>query len=307
MPDVVIEPEPLDPGTLRIIPIGGLGEVGRNMTSYEIDGKILIVDCGVLFPEEHQPGVDLILPDFGFLRDRLDDVVAVVLTHGHEDHIGAVPYLLKLRADIPLVHSDDSAVGRLAAEHLLERGFTHFGCYGPADAIWMKQRRSAFERAVIQGGGDCAHFEKHWKIQGPTAWDHAEEELAAWLAALPKPAGVFTANDQLGQRLLSARSAHRRQQRPAPLGAGGERVAHAGHGGGHVDGAIAWILRRPAWPATPIGPRRRQRPIVARLRASHRWASAERRAGVNCQLVAGQRNQRRAALGLHRYVTDRSH
>ncbi|HEU4466983.1 MAG TPA: ribonuclease J, partial [Agromyces sp.] len=105
MPDEVIDPAPLESGTLRVIPIGGLGEVGRNMTSFEIDGKLLIVDCGVLFPEEHQPGVDLILPDFGFLRDRLDDIVAVVLTHGHEDHIGAVPYLLKLRADIPLVGS----------------------------------------------------------------------------------------------------------------------------------------------------------------------------------------------------------
>ncbi|PWC03279.1 ribonuclease J [Agromyces badenianii] len=105
MPDVVIDPAPLEAGTLRIIPIGGLGEVGRNMTSYEIDGKILIVDCGVLFPEEHQPGVDLILPDFGFLKERLDDVVGVVLTHGHEDHIGAVPYLLKLRGDIPLMGS----------------------------------------------------------------------------------------------------------------------------------------------------------------------------------------------------------
>ncbi len=105
MPDTVIDPAPLEPGTLRVIPIGGLGEVGRNMTSYEIDGKILIVDCGVLFPEEHQPGVDLILPDFGFLRERLDDIVGVVLTHGHEDHIGAVPYLLRLRADIPLIGS----------------------------------------------------------------------------------------------------------------------------------------------------------------------------------------------------------
>jgi len=105
MPDVVIDPTPLEPGTLRVIPIGGLGEVGRNMTSYEIDGKILIVDCGVLFPEEHQPGVDLILPDFGFLRERLDDIVGVVLTHGHEDHIGSVPYLLRLRADIPLIGS----------------------------------------------------------------------------------------------------------------------------------------------------------------------------------------------------------
>jgi ribonuclease J len=101
----VYQPAELTPGTLRVIPIGGLGEIGRNMTSYEYDGKILIVDCGVLFPEETQPGVDLILPDFSPIRDRLDDVVGLVLTHGHEDHIGAVPYLLKLRPDIPLIGS----------------------------------------------------------------------------------------------------------------------------------------------------------------------------------------------------------
>jgi len=99
------DPPSLERGTLRIIPIGGLGEIGRNMTSFEIDGKILIVDCGVLFPEEHQPGVDLILPDFGFLKERLDDILGIVLTHGHEDHIGGVPYLLKLRDDIPLIGS----------------------------------------------------------------------------------------------------------------------------------------------------------------------------------------------------------
>jgi ribonuclease J len=105
MPVNVYQPARLQPGTLRVIPIGGLGEIGRNMTSYEFDGKILIVDCGVLFPEETQPGVDLILPDFSPIRDRLDDVIGVVLTHGHEDHIGAVPYLLKLRQDIPLIGS----------------------------------------------------------------------------------------------------------------------------------------------------------------------------------------------------------
>ena len=105
MPVNVYQPAKLQQGTLRVIPIGGLGEIGRNMTSYEFDGKILIVDCGVLFPEETQPGVDLILPDFSPIRDRLDDVIGVVLTHGHEDHIGAVPYLLKLRQDIPLIGS----------------------------------------------------------------------------------------------------------------------------------------------------------------------------------------------------------
>ena len=98
-------PPPLAEGALRVTPLGGLGEIGRNMTVFEFGGKLLIVDCGVLFPEPEQPGVDLILPDFTSIRERYDDVVAVVLTHGHEDHIGAVPYLLKERPDIPLIGS----------------------------------------------------------------------------------------------------------------------------------------------------------------------------------------------------------
>ena len=98
-------PAPLRPGVLRIIPLGGIGEIGRNMTVFEIDGKILIVDCGVLFPEEHQPGIDVILPDFGYLKDRMDDVIGIFLTHGHEDHIGGVPYLLRMKEDIPILGS----------------------------------------------------------------------------------------------------------------------------------------------------------------------------------------------------------
>ncbi|MET9349800.1 ribonuclease J [Streptomyces termitum] len=98
-------PPKLPQGGLRVTPLGGLGEIGRNMTVFEYDGKLLIVDCGVLFPEEEQPGVDLILPDFTTIRDRVDDIVGIVLTHGHEDHIGGVPYLLRLRQDIPLIGS----------------------------------------------------------------------------------------------------------------------------------------------------------------------------------------------------------
>lgn len=98
-------PEPLPEGALRVTPFGGLGEVGRNMTAFEYDGRLLLVDCGVLFPEDHQPGIDLILPDWSSIRDRLDAVEALVLTHGHEDHIGATPYLLRERGDIPLVGS----------------------------------------------------------------------------------------------------------------------------------------------------------------------------------------------------------
>ena len=98
-------PGPAPKNGLRVTPLGGLGEVGRNMTVYEHDGRLLIVDCGVLFPDEHQPGVDLILPDIDQIADRLDDVEAIVLTHGHEDHIGGVPYLLRRRRDIPILGS----------------------------------------------------------------------------------------------------------------------------------------------------------------------------------------------------------
>ena len=98
-------PAPLSPGALRIVPLGGLGEIGRNMTVFEYGGRLLIVDCGILFPEAHQPGVDLILPDFTYIADRLDDIDAIVLTHAHEDHIGAVPYLLRRKDDIPLIGS----------------------------------------------------------------------------------------------------------------------------------------------------------------------------------------------------------
>ena len=88
-----------------MVALGGLGEVGRNMTVFEHAGRLLVVDCGVLFPEETQPGVDVILPDFTWIRDRLDAIDAIVLTHGHEDHIGGVPYLLRERPDIPVVGS----------------------------------------------------------------------------------------------------------------------------------------------------------------------------------------------------------
>ncbi|MER7449911.1 ribonuclease J [Nocardia beijingensis] len=98
-------PPALPENGLRVVALGGIGEIGRNMTVFEYGGKLLVVDCGVLFPEDQQPGVDLILPDFRPIEDRIDDVVAVVLTHGHEDHIGAVPFLLRLRPDIPVVGS----------------------------------------------------------------------------------------------------------------------------------------------------------------------------------------------------------
>jgi len=104
LPDLA-DPPPIAGNALRVVALGGLGEVGRNMTVIETQGRLLIIDCGVLFPEDHHPGIDLILPDFEYLDGRLHQVEAIVLTHGHEDHIGAVPFLLKRKPDIPIIGS----------------------------------------------------------------------------------------------------------------------------------------------------------------------------------------------------------
>ena len=108
-------PPPVPQGGLRVIPLGGLGAIGRNMTVFEYDGKLLVVDCGVLFPDVEQPGVDLILPDFSWIRDRLDAVEAVVLTHGHEDHIGALPFFLREFGTLP-VYASKLTLGLLRAK-----------------------------------------------------------------------------------------------------------------------------------------------------------------------------------------------
>lgn len=115
-------PPKLAKNGLRLFALGGIGEIGRNMTVFEYGGKLLIVDCGVLFPEDQQPGVDLILPDFGPIEDRMADVEAIVLTHGHEDHIGAVPFLLRLRQDIPVIGAKFTLalVAAKAREHRLQ-------------------------------------------------------------------------------------------------------------------------------------------------------------------------------------------
>lgn len=102
---LLVAPPKYRRGSMRIVALGGLGEIGRNMNTIEYNGHLLLIDCGVLFPDSQQPGVDLILPDFSYIRPRLNKVDALVLTHGHEDHIGAVPYLLRERPDIPLYGS----------------------------------------------------------------------------------------------------------------------------------------------------------------------------------------------------------
>lgn len=99
------EPPKAPKNGLRIYALGGISEIGRNMTVFEYNNRLLIVDCGVLFPSSGEPGVDLILPDFGPIENKLDKVDALVITHGHEDHIGAIPWLLKLRPDMPILAS----------------------------------------------------------------------------------------------------------------------------------------------------------------------------------------------------------
>ncbi|MGH3509487.1 MAG: ribonuclease J, partial [Nocardioidaceae bacterium] len=161
-------PAALPKGGMRIIPLGGLGEVGRNMTVFEHAGRLLIVDCGVLFPEEHHPGVDLILPDFDAIRDRLDRVEALVLTHGHEDHIGAVPYLLRERPDIPLIGSKLTLAlltGKLR-EHRLKETAQHEVkegdrlSFGPFDLEFVAVNHSipdALAVAIRTGAGLVLH------------------------------------------------------------------------------------------------------------------------------------------------------
>src|SRR5690349_15451579 len=83
------------PSTVRIVFLGGLGEIGRNCFCLEVDGKILVVDCGLMFPDAAMPGVDLVLPDFTYLREHAEQVVGVFLTHAHEDHAGGLAYLLR--------------------------------------------------------------------------------------------------------------------------------------------------------------------------------------------------------------------
>jgi len=161
-------PGDLPKGGLRIIPLGGLGEVGRNMTVFEYDERLLIVDCGVLFPEENHPGVDLILPDFDPIRGRLDKVEALVLTHGHEDHIGATPYLLRERGDIPLVGSELTLalLGAKLREHRLRETVHHVVkegdriSFGPFDLEFVAVNHSipdALAVAIRTGAGLVLH------------------------------------------------------------------------------------------------------------------------------------------------------
>jgi len=109
---------------LRILPLGGLGEIGKNMTVVEYDGKIVVVDTGLMFPTAEMLGIDLVLPDFSYLRDRAEDIEAIVLTHGHEDHVGALPYVLREIGMPPVIYGGMLTIGMVRSkldEHKLKQ------------------------------------------------------------------------------------------------------------------------------------------------------------------------------------------
>jgi len=101
---------------LRVLPLGGLGEIGKNMTVVEYDGRIVVVDTGLMFPTAEMPGIDLVLPDFSYLRERAEDIEAIVLTHGHEDHVGALPYVLREIGEPPVIYGGRLTIGMVRAK-----------------------------------------------------------------------------------------------------------------------------------------------------------------------------------------------
>jgi ribonuclease J len=115
-------PRPLHPDAVRILPLGGLGEIGLNMMVIEASGGLLIIDCGLMFPEAYMLGIDLVIPDIAAIAERKDDIAGIVLTHGHEDHIGAIPFLLEALG-FPPIYSSPLTLGLLAnklEEHQLQ-------------------------------------------------------------------------------------------------------------------------------------------------------------------------------------------
>jgi ribonuclease J len=108
---------------LRVLPLGGLGEIGKNMTVVEYDGRIVVVDTGLMFPTAEMLGIDLVLPDFSYLRERVEDIEAIVLTHGHEDHVGALPYVLRELGMPPVIYGGLLTIGMVRSkldEHKLK-------------------------------------------------------------------------------------------------------------------------------------------------------------------------------------------
>ena len=120
---------------MRVVFLGGLGEIGRNCACVEVDGRIIVLDCGIMFPDPDMPGVDLVLPDFSYLHENAERVDAMVLTHGHEDHTGGLAFLLR---DLELpIYGSELSLG-LARNRIDEAGLT-----GRARFVTVGRRRAA--------------------------------------------------------------------------------------------------------------------------------------------------------------------
>ncbi|HKF57445.1 MAG TPA: ribonuclease J, partial [Blastocatellia bacterium] len=151
---------------LEIIPLGGVGQFGMNMMAMRYGGETIIVDAGMSFPEEDQPGVDIIIPDFTFIEQYRDEISAIILTHGHEDHIGAVPFLLK-EIDVPVYGTHLTLA--LLENKLVEHGLTD-----------SAELHAVQARDVVRLG----HFE--------VEWIHVSHSLtSATAVAIATPVGVI--------------------------------------------------------------------------------------------------------------------
>ncbi|HEY8756964.1 MAG TPA: ribonuclease J, partial [Candidatus Limnocylindria bacterium] len=109
--------------TVRVIPLGGVGEIGKNMMAIEQDNDIVVVDAGLMFPDEQMLGIDIVIPDIRYLRERKDKVKGVLITHAHEDHIGALPYVLRDFPNVP-IHGTRLSLGLIKTklrEHKLDQ------------------------------------------------------------------------------------------------------------------------------------------------------------------------------------------
>jgi ribonuclease J len=158
----------LPPDAVRIMPLGGLGEIGLNMMAVEYRGDLLLIDCGLMFPEPHMPGIDLVIPDITCLEGRLDRIRGLVLTHGHEDHIGAVPFLLR-KLGFPPVYGSPLTLGLL--RHRLEE----HELLGRADLVEVAPRKAlqlgAFHielfrvaHSIVDGYGVAIRTEAGWVV-----------------------------------------------------------------------------------------------------------------------------------------------
>ena len=276
-------PPALAEGGLRVVALGGLGEVGRNMTVFEYAGRLLVVDCGVLFPEDFQPGVDLILPDFDYIRDRLDAVEAIVLTHGHEDHIGAVPYLLREKPDIPLVGSrlTLAMVEAKLQEHrikpyTLEVREGQREQLGPFDCEFVAVNHSIPDALAVAIRTRRRPGAAHRRLQdGPAPAGRPADRPARLRAARRRgrrPA-ARRLDERRGAGLHDAGEGHR--ARPRPGVRPGDQARHRR------------VVRQPRAPRPAGARRRRPAPAQGRLRRS--LDGAQHGSGPRPRLPAGAR------------------